>query len=101
MKIKIDAFAGTRPKVSSRLLGNEDATVARNCRLYNGKLMGFRQPVEVTQGEIQTTLNITQVGVEVVSFGIHLELSQVGVETVSRAQSQLRLTQIGVDVVSD
>lgn len=100
MKIKIDAFAGVRPKVSSRLLGNEDATIARNCRLYSGKLMPYRQPVAVTEGQIETSLVVMQVGIEVVSYALNLELSQVGAEVVSRLQPNLQVSQVGIDVVS-
>jgi len=100
MKIKIDAFAGIRPRISSRLLGNEDATVAVNCRLYSGKLKGFRQPELVEVGEILTSAIVSQVGIEVVSYGTSLEVSQVGVEVLSRRVSALQVAQAGVDVVS-
>lgn len=100
MKIKIDAFAGIRPRVSSRLLGNEEATIASNCRLYNGKLKAFREPEVVTEGTIETSANLTQVGIEVVSYGIYLELMQSGAEVVSRVQPAAQVSQVGVEVVS-
>lgn len=100
MKIKIDAFAGIRPRVSSRLLGNEDATVAVNCRLYDGKLKGFKEPAEVEQGEIQTNLAVMQIGIEVVSFGSYIDVSQAGVEVVTRKTPAQQLAQAGIDVVS-
>ncbi len=100
MKIKIDSFAGTRPRVSSRLLGNSDATIARNCRLYNGKLKAFREPETVEEGTILTSASISQVGIEVISYGLNLELSQVGLDVISRAQPALQVLQAGVEVVS-
>jgi hypothetical protein len=100
MKIKIDAFAGTRPKVSSRLLGNEDATVAVNCRLYDGQLKGFKEPVLVDEGEILTNVMLSQVGIEVVSFGSYIEISQAGIDVVSRKNPTADALQVGADVVS-
>jgi len=44
MLIRIDRFAGIRPKVSPRLLGDAEATAADNCRLYSGKLKAWRLP---------------------------------------------------------
>jgi hypothetical protein len=100
MKIKIDAFAGTRPRVSSRLLGNEEATQAVNCRLYSGKLMGFREPIVIEEGEILTNLIVSQIGIDVVTFGTSMLVSQVGAEVITRRQPALNVTQVGIDVVS-
>lgn len=100
MKIKIDAFSGIRPRVSPRLLGNEEATIAVNCRLYNGKLVAFREPERVAEGAIGTAMMVTQVGVDVVSYGLYLHVMQVGADVVSQAQPALQVTQAGADVVS-
>lgn len=40
--VKLEAFQGLLPRASERLLPNMSATVARNTKLLNGELRGFR-----------------------------------------------------------
>ncbi|KKM84570.1 hypothetical protein LCGC14_1297890, partial [marine sediment metagenome] len=42
--IKLEGFQGLVPRVSDRLLGPMNATAARNTKLLNGELRGFRTP---------------------------------------------------------
>ena len=44
MRVRINAFAGIRPRISPRLLQHPEAQVADNCRLLSGKLMSWRRP---------------------------------------------------------
>jgi len=46
-KIKLEAFGGMIPRMSPRLLPNQAATLARNTKLLNGELRGFRAPREI------------------------------------------------------
>jgi len=43
--IKLEAFQGLVPRASKRLLGPMNATTARNTKLLNGEIRGFRQPL--------------------------------------------------------
>lgn len=45
--IKLEDFSGMIPRVSPRLLPNSAATVARNTKLLNGELRGYRAPREI------------------------------------------------------
>ena len=43
MKLEITAFAGERPRVAGHLLPNENAVLAKNTRLTDGRLRPYRQ----------------------------------------------------------
>jgi hypothetical protein len=43
---------------------------------------------------------VSQVGIDVVSYGTYAEVSQAGVELVTRKTPALQLAQAGADVVS-
>jgi hypothetical protein len=45
--IRIDRFGGIRPRLDSRVLGDLEAQVAENCRLWSGKLSSWRTPLNV------------------------------------------------------
>ena len=45
--IKLEDFGGMIPRVSPRLLPPQAATLARNTKLLNGELRGFRAPREI------------------------------------------------------
>lgn len=45
--IKLEDFGGMIPRVSPRLLPVQAATLARNTKLLNGELRGFRSPREI------------------------------------------------------
>lgn len=45
--IKLEGFAGMIPRMSPRLLPNQAATLARNTKLLNGELRGYRAPRQV------------------------------------------------------
>ncbi len=100
MKIKIDQFFGIRPRQSSRLLDQREATNAVNCRFYNGKLQGWRGLSLVEEGVLTPNLIVTQVGVEVISSGTYLRVAQVGVEVVSTVVPALQVSQVGLEVIS-
>lgn len=54
--IKLEGFQGLVPRVSDRLLGPMNATAARNTKLLNGELRGFRsleQDIDLT-GQVST-----------------------------------------------
>lgn len=41
---KLEAFSGIKPRMSRRLLPNNNATIARNTKLLEGELRGFHKP---------------------------------------------------------
>lgn len=45
--IKLEAFGGMIPRMSPRLLPPQAATLARNTKLLNGELRGYRAPREI------------------------------------------------------
>lgn len=45
--IYLGEFHGLRPRLDPRLLGNHEAQVAENCRLYSGTLAAWRKPANV------------------------------------------------------
>jgi len=45
---KLEAFSGIKPRMSRRLLPNNNATVARNTKLLEGELRGFHKPTLLT-----------------------------------------------------
>jgi hypothetical protein len=47
MRLLIEQFHGARPRREPRLLGQYEAQVAENCRLYSGALGSWRKPVDV------------------------------------------------------
>lgn len=47
MKLKWEQFGGIRPKVSAKLLGNNEAQVAENVNLLNGKLVSLNETSDV------------------------------------------------------
>lgn len=55
--IKLEAFQGLVPRASKRLLGPMNATIARNTKLLNGEIRGFRQPLnDANLGDQVSTL---------------------------------------------
>lgn len=54
--IKLEGFQGLVPRASKRLLGPMNATTARNTKLLNGELRGFRDPLETANltGQVST-----------------------------------------------
>ena len=53
MLLRVSGFSGIAPRVSAKLLADNQAQVARNCRLQSGELRPFREPLEI-EAEIIT-----------------------------------------------
>lgn len=53
--IKLEGFQGLIPRTSERLLPNMAASVARNTKLLNGEIRGFRDPTELANLTGQTS----------------------------------------------
>ncbi len=53
--IKLEGFQGLIPRVSERLLPNMAASVAKNTKLLNGEIRGFRNPQELADLTGQTS----------------------------------------------
>jgi hypothetical protein len=47
MRLQINQFHGARPRRDARLLGEYEAQIAENCRLYSGALGSWRKPLLV------------------------------------------------------
>lgn len=47
MRIAIEQFHGSRPRVDARLLNRYEAQVADNCRLWSGKLSSWKRPSSI------------------------------------------------------
>jgi hypothetical protein len=47
MRINLEQFHGSRPRVDARLLNRYEAQIADNCRLWSGKLSAWRRPSSI------------------------------------------------------
>jgi len=52
--IRVNSFSGIAPRVQNRLLGDNQAQIADNCRLLSGSLEPWDKPAQVTSNPLAT-----------------------------------------------
>jgi hypothetical protein len=66
---RLTAFGGIRPKLSAYLLGDNEAQVADNCKLFSGELRSWRRPTVIATptkagtGTVKTIFKLLYLGV--------------------------------------
>jgi len=58
MLLKISNFSGLAPRLSAKLLADNQAQVARNCRLQSGEIRPLRAPLEIAATLVSNPLTI-------------------------------------------